>query len=157
MTVALPERTERATLRLFRRPERSSAVENSQARTADLAGARPAEDSERRVDPRLDRLDRLDCTVDACDPVRGCVSTPPAGAEGLACRLGQLAAPDVCGPGEVDARTGAVIAKRVAKALELLAKTSQTTGDRNALLRKLGRQLGALCSALSPGCTPARA
>jgi subtilisin family serine protease len=84
------------------------------------------------------------CTVDACDPVRGCVSTPPAGAEGLACRLGQLAAPDVCGPGEVDARTGAVIAKRVAKALELLAKTSQTTGDRNALPGKFGRQLGAL-------------
>src|SRR4029450_716763 len=54
------------------------------------------------------------CTVDACDPVRGCVSPPLAGAEGVACRLGQLASPDVCGPGEIDARTEAVIAQRVA-------------------------------------------
>src|SRR5262249_33223917 len=35
------------------------------------------------------------CTVDVCDPVRGCVSTPAAGSDGLACLLTQLGAPDV--------------------------------------------------------------
>ncbi len=85
------------------------------------------------------------CTVDGCDPIRGCVSTPLAGAEGLACQLGQLAAPDVCGPGEIDARTEAVIAKRVARALERLEKAAGATGKgRKTLLGKVARQLGAL-------------
>src|SRR5262245_45400570 len=85
------------------------------------------------------------CTIDTCDPALGCVSTPPTGAEGLACRLGQLAAPDVCGPGEIDARTAAVIATRVGKALELLDKASQATGSaRKTLLGKVARQLAAL-------------
>ncbi len=85
------------------------------------------------------------CTIDACDPVSGCVSTPLAGAEDLACGLGQLAAADVCGPGEIDTRTAAVIAKRVGKALELLEKASQATGKaRKTLLGKVVRQLGAL-------------
>jgi hypothetical protein len=85
------------------------------------------------------------CTVDACDPVLGCVSTPLAGDEGLACRLDQLAAPDVCGPGEIDARTEAVIVKRTGKALELLEKASQVEGNgRKALLGKVVRQLAAL-------------
>ena len=85
------------------------------------------------------------CTVDACDPVRGCVSTPLAGAEGVACRLGQLASPDVCGPGEIDARTETVIANRVGSALTLLDKASQVSGDaRKKVLGKVARQLGAL-------------
>jgi hypothetical protein len=85
------------------------------------------------------------CTVDTCDPVRGCVSTPLAGADGVACRLGQLATPDVCAPGEVDARTGTVIAKRVAKALDLLESASQASGSaRKNLLSKVVRQLGAV-------------
>jgi hypothetical protein len=51
----------------------------------------------------------------------------------------------VCGPGEVDARTEAVIAKRVGKALELLERASQATGSaRKALLGKVVHQLGAL-------------
>ena len=63
----------------------------------------------------------------------------------VACRLGQLASPDVCGPGEIDARTEAVIAKRVASALTLLDKASQVSGDaRKTLLGKVARQLGAL-------------
>lgn len=84
------------------------------------------------------------CTVDACDPVRGCIATPLAGAEGLACRIGQLAAPDVCAPGEIDARTGAVLARRVARVIGLLERTSQTGAGRQGLLGKVGRQLGAL-------------
>jgi subtilisin family serine protease len=95
------------------------------------------------------------CTVDACDPVRGCVSTPLAGAEGVACRLGQLASPDVCGPGEVDARTQAVIAKRVASALTLLDKASQASGDaRKKLLGKVARQLTALGRRVSRAKAP---
>ena len=46
------------------------------------------------------------CTIDTCDPVRGCVSASPGGVEEVACRLGQLASPDVCAPGQIDARTG---------------------------------------------------
>src|SRR4029450_6509486 len=84
------------------------------------------------------------CTVDACDPVRGCVSTPLAGAEGVPCRLGQLASPDVCGPGEIDARTEAVIAKRVASALAVLDKASQASGGaRTKLLGQVARQVDA--------------
>src|SRR5262249_40199933 len=45
------------------------------------------------------------CTVDVCDPVLGCVSTPPAGTDGLACRLRRLGAADVCRTGEIDAKT----------------------------------------------------
>jgi hypothetical protein len=90
------------------------------------------------------------CTVDSCDQVRGCVSTPLAGTEGVACRLGQLASPDACGPGEVDARTASVIARRVGSALTLLDKASQATGTaRQKLLGKLARQLDALRRRLS--------
>jgi len=85
------------------------------------------------------------CTVDSCDPTLGCVSTPLAGAEGVVCRLGQLASPDVCGPGEIDARTQAVIAKRVGSALTLLDKAAQASGStREKLLGKVNRQLDAL-------------
>jgi subtilisin family serine protease len=85
------------------------------------------------------------CTVDACDPVRGCISTPLGGVEGVACRLGQLTSHDVCGPGEIDARTEAVIAKRVGSALTLLDKASQVSGGaREKLLGKVARQLDAL-------------
>jgi subtilisin family serine protease len=85
------------------------------------------------------------CTIDTCNPVRGCVSTPPAGDEGLACRLGQLASADVCGPGEIDARTASVITKRVGSALTLLDKAAQASGAaRQKLLRKVARQLDAL-------------
>jgi subtilisin family serine protease len=85
------------------------------------------------------------CTVDACDPARGCVSTPLAGDEGVACRLGQLASPEVCGAGDIDARTASVIAKRVGSALTLLDKASQASGTaRQKLLHKVVRQLDAL-------------
>jgi hypothetical protein len=77
--------------------------------------------------------------------VRGCVSTPLGGAEGVTCRLGQLASPDVCGPGQIDVRTEAVIANRVSSALKLLDKASQTSGGaRKKLLGNVGRQLDAL-------------
>lgn len=83
------------------------------------------------------------CTVDQCDPERGCVSTPPAGIDGLACLLGRLGAADVCGPGEIDEKTGALLAKRVARAEALLAKVAEASrpAARAAALRKLARKL----------------
>jgi len=77
--------------------------------------------------------------------VRGCLSTPLDGVEGATCRLGQVASPDVCGSGEIDARIEAVIAKRVGSASSLLAKLSQATaGARRRLLGKVSRQLAAV-------------
>src|SRR5262245_15126994 len=86
------------------------------------------------------------CTVDVCDPERGCVSTPAAGIDGLACLLTQLGAPDVCGPGEIDAKTGSLIANRVASAQALLAKATQASkpAARAAASRKIARKLGAV-------------
>ena len=86
------------------------------------------------------------CTVDVCDPVRGCVSTPPAGTDGLACRLRQLGAADVCRPGEIDAKTSSLIANRVASANALLVKANQASkpAARAAALRKIDRKLGAI-------------
>jgi subtilisin family serine protease len=85
------------------------------------------------------------CTADACDTGGACVSTPPAGDDGLACRLGQLAAPDVCAPGEVDARTRTAITKRVGGALSLLEKASDAAEKRRrSLLAKVTRKLAAL-------------
>jgi subtilisin family serine protease len=86
------------------------------------------------------------CTVDVCDPVRGCVSTSPAGTDGLACLLRRLGAPDVCGPGELDARTSSLIANRVANAKALLVKANQAArpSARAAALRKIARKLGAI-------------
>jgi hypothetical protein len=71
------------------------------------------------------------------------VSTPPAGTDGLACRLGQLGAADVCRPGEIDAETGSVIAKRVASTEALLVKATQASrpAARAAALRKIARKL----------------
>ena len=86
------------------------------------------------------------CTVDVCDPVRGCVSTPPAGTNGLACLLGRLGASDVCGAGETDARTASLIANRVASAEALLVKAEQASrpAARAVALRKIARRLGAI-------------
>ncbi len=85
------------------------------------------------------------CTADTCDAERGCVSTPPEGDAGLACRLGQLAAPDVCAPGEVDARTRTAITKRVGGALALLEKAAGAAEKRRrSLLAKVMRKLAAL-------------
>ncbi len=86
------------------------------------------------------------CTVDVCDPVRGCVSTPPTGTDGLACRLRQLGAADVCRPGEIDAKTSALIAKRVASAEALLVKATQASrpAARATALRKIDRKLGTI-------------
>jgi subtilisin family serine protease len=83
------------------------------------------------------------CTVDVCDPVRGCVSTPATGTDGLACRLRRLGAADVCGPGEIDAKTSSLIAKRVASAEALLVKATQASkpAARAAALRKIARKL----------------
>jgi len=51
----------------------------------------------------------------------------------------------VCGPGQIDVRTEAVIANRVSSALTLLDKASQTSGGaRKKLLGNVGRQLDAL-------------
>jgi subtilisin family serine protease len=86
------------------------------------------------------------CTVDVCDPVRGCLSTPPAGTDGLACRLRQLAAADVCRPGEIDAKISSLIANRVASANALLVKANQASkpAARAGALRKIDRKLGAI-------------
>jgi len=115
----------------------STTTSTSSTTTTTLAGARCTSDDECADDDA--------CTVDGCDPVRGCVSTPLGGAEGVACRLGQLASPDVCGPGQIDVRTEAVIANRVSSALKLLDKASQASGGaRKKLLGNVGRQLDAL-------------
>ena len=98
--------------------------------------------------------------MDVCDAERGCVSTPAAGIDGLACLLTQLGAPDVCGPGEIDAKTGSLIANRVASAQALLAKATQASkpAARAAALRKIARKLGAVLrrldrsGAVSPVC-----
>src|SRR5262249_58638455 len=101
------------------------------------------------------------CTVDVCDPVRGCVSTPAAGTDGLACRLRQLGAADVCRPGEIDAKTSALIAKRVASAEALLVKATQVSrpAARANALRKIDRKLGTIlrrlgrnAGAVTPAC-----
>jgi subtilisin family serine protease len=86
------------------------------------------------------------CTIDVCDPVRGCVSTPAAGTDGLACRLQQLGATDVCRPGEIDAETSSLIAKRVASAEALLVKATQASrpAARANALRKINRKLGTI-------------
>jgi subtilisin family serine protease len=86
------------------------------------------------------------CTVNVCDPVRGCVSTPAAGTDGLACLLGRLGASDVCGPDEIDARTSSLIANRVASAEALLVKAKQASrpAARAATLRKIARKLAAI-------------
>src|SRR5262245_36866424 len=85
------------------------------------------------------------CTIDSCDPVRGCVSAALGGAEEAACRLGRLASPDACAAGQIDARTEAGIVKRVAAAVKALAKVSQVSGGaRRKLLGRVARQLGAL-------------
>jgi hypothetical protein len=83
------------------------------------------------------------CTVDVCDPARGCVSTAPAGTDGLGCLLGRLGAADVCRPGDVDAETGSLIAKRVANMQELLVKATHASrpAARAAALRKIARKL----------------
>ena len=93
------------------------------------------------------------CTVDVCDPVRGCVSTPPAGTDGLACLLGRLGAADVCGPGEIDEKTSALIARRVASAEALLSKAAQASrpAARAAALRKVARRLGTILRRLGKG------
>src|SRR5262249_14649633 len=85
------------------------------------------------------------CTVDVCDPERGCVSTHAVGIDGLACLLTQLGAPDVCGPGEINAKTGSLIVNRVASAQALLAKATQASkpAARTAALRKTARKLWA--------------
>jgi subtilisin family serine protease len=86
------------------------------------------------------------CTVDVCDRVRGCVSTPPAGTDGLACLLGRLGASDVCGAGEIDVRTASLIANRVASTEALLVKAEQVSrpAARAVALRKIVRKLGAI-------------
>ena len=86
------------------------------------------------------------CTLEVCDPVRGCVSTPAAGTDGLACLLGRLGASDVCGAGEIDERTASVIANRVASAEALLVKAAQLSrpAARAGALRKIARRLGAI-------------
>ncbi|MGH7895584.1 MAG: S8 family serine peptidase, partial [Candidatus Binatia bacterium] len=90
------------------------------------------------------------CTVDVCDPVRGCVPTSPAGTDGLACLLGRLGASDVCGPGEIDAKTSSLIAKRVASAEALLVKANQASrpAARAAALRKIARKVAAILKRL---------
>src|SRR5262249_30566568 len=100
------------------------------------------------------------CTVDVCDAERGCVSTPAAGIDGLACLLTQLGAPDACGPGEIDAKTRSLIVNRVASAQALLAKATQASNPaaRAAASRKIARKLGAVLrrlnrsGAVSPVC-----
>ena len=86
------------------------------------------------------------CTVDVCDPARGCLSTPLPGVAGLECRLGQLGAPDVCQPGEIDARSQRVIDRRIEKALGLVEKALSATrpARRSAAFTRIARLLAGL-------------
>ena len=78
------------------------------------------------------------------------IAAPPCasltGTDELACLLGLLGASDVCGPGEIDAKTGSLIAKRVASAEALLVRANQASrpAARAAALRKIARKLGAI-------------
>jgi hypothetical protein len=79
-------------------------------------------------------------------------ASPPRSAlpRGVAYRLGQLASRGVCEPGQVDARTEAVIAKRVGSALTLLDTASQVSGGaRKKLLGNVAQQLDALLRRVS--------
>jgi len=78
--------------------------------------------------------------------MRGCVSTPATGTAGLACLLERLGASNVCGPGEIDARTSSVITERVASAEALLVKANQASrpAARMTALRKIARKAGAI-------------
>ena len=86
------------------------------------------------------------CTTDVCDPERGCVSTAPAGADGLSCLLDRIAEPDACDPDELDAKTLAFVAKRLDAAAALLTKAERATrpAARATALRKLARKLQAI-------------
>jgi hypothetical protein len=86
------------------------------------------------------------CTVDVCDPARGCLSTPLPGVAGLECRLGQLGAPDVCQPGEIDARSQRVIDRRIEKALALVERALSATrpARRAAAFARIARLLAGL-------------
>ena len=86
------------------------------------------------------------CTGDLCDPVRGCVSMPPAGTDGLACLLRRLGAADVCGRGEIDAETSSLIAEHVASAEASLIKATQVVrpAARARALRKVARKVTAI-------------
>jgi subtilisin family serine protease len=83
------------------------------------------------------------------------IAAPPcaslAGTDELACLLGLLGASDVCGPGEIDAKTSSLIAKRVASAEALLVRANQASrpAARAAALRKIARKLGAIVRRLS--------
>jgi hypothetical protein len=85
------------------------------------------------------------CTADACTSSGTCVSTPLAGAQAITCRLAQIGSADVCAPGEIDARTAAVIGKRVPAALALLDPA--TAGKTS--LAKVARHLAALARRVS--------
>src|SRR5262249_51646440 len=71
--------------------------------------------------------------------------------DGLACLLEQLGASDVCGPGEIDARTSVVITERVASAEALLVKANQASrpAARVIALRKVARKVGAILRRLN--------
>ena len=57
-----------------------------------------------------------------------------------------LGAADVCAPGEIDAQTSSLIAKRIASAEALLAKAIQASrpAARATAFRKIDRKLGAI-------------
>jgi subtilisin family serine protease len=116
----------------------STTTSTSSTTTSTLAAAPCASDDE--------CADADACTLDVCDPVRGCVSTPPAGTDGLACLLGRLGASDVCGTGEIDEKTASLIANRVASAEALLVKAEQVSrpAARAVALRTIARRLGGI-------------
>jgi hypothetical protein len=116
----------------------STTTSTSSTTTSTLAAPPCASDDECADDDA--------CTVDVCDPVRGCVSTPPAGTDGLACLLRRLGAADVCGPGEIDAETSSLIAERVASAEASLVKATQASrrAARARALRKVARKVTAV-------------
>jgi subtilisin family serine protease len=91
------------------------------------------------------------CTADECDAALGCVSRALGSVEDLECRLGQLGAPDVCAPGELDARTQELIAKRVEKVSSLIevALGAPRPARRAAAFERIARQLAGLRARLA--------
>jgi hypothetical protein len=69
--------------------------------------------------------------------------TPVGGLAGIACRLDQLAAPDLCGVEPIDPKLTTFVGKQVARALGAVDRALEATKERKARkqVRKIGRQL----------------
>jgi len=83
------------------------------------------------------------CTTDTCEPLVGCIATPLAGLDGVACRLDQLSTANVCGDEPVDLKLATFVEKRVERSLRFIDKALEATKERKVRkqVRKIKRTL----------------